>query len=79
LTDHEHRLQYHCHKGATGEYIGQFVELPGVIVHAPTKEAIKTRLMEALEAYFDAFPAEHERISRESGDKPIVDEVLIRH
>ena len=78
MTDHEHHLQYHCHKSITDEYIGQFVEIPGVIVHAPTKEGIKTLLVEALDAYFDAFPTEHERISKELGDKPIVDEVVVR-
>ncbi|MGB7952573.1 MAG: hypothetical protein WCF23_01225 [Candidatus Nitrosopolaris sp.] len=77
--NHEHHLQYHSHKGVTGEYIGQLVDIPEVIVHAPTKEGIKILLLEALEVYFDAFPTEHARIDRElSADKPTIDEIVVR-
>jgi hypothetical protein len=75
--NHEHHLQYHCHKGVTGEYIGQLVEIPEVIVHAPTKERIKPLLLKALDAYFDAFPTEHDRINQKT-EKPIIDEVVAR-
>ncbi|MFY9798009.1 MAG: hypothetical protein WAK17_08025 [Candidatus Nitrosopolaris sp.] len=74
--EHEHHLQYHCHRGVTGEYIGQFVEFPRVIVHAPTKEEVKTRIIHAFHAYLKAFPKEHDRIS-ELKDAPIMDEVVI--
>jgi predicted RNase H-like HicB family nuclease len=60
---HEHHLTYHCHQGVTGEYIGQVVEYPDVIVHASTKEKLKEEILDALNAYLEAFPEQHEKLS----------------
>ena len=60
---HEHHLNYHCHQGVTGEYIGQVVEYPEVIVHAPTKEKLKEEILEALKAYLEAFRDQHQKLS----------------
>lgn len=76
---HEHHLHYHCHKGVTGEYIGYFFDLPGVMVHASTKEGIEEELHKALSAYFDAFPEEHTRIAKETdAEKPVVQDLVIK-
>ena len=74
--NHEHHLQYHSHKGVTGEYIGQLVEIPEVIVHAPTKEGIKELISEALNVYLIAFPTEHDKIATEN---PTLDEIIVNH
>lgn len=77
---HEHHLYYHCHKGVTGEYIGYFFDFPGVIVHSSTKEGIKEELHKALDAYFDAFPEEHDRLTKETGTrKPEIQDLVIRY
>jgi predicted RNase H-like HicB family nuclease len=58
----EHRmLPYHLHKGVTGEYVGWLAEIPEVIVHSSTKEGIKKSLYQAMDAYFSAFPEEHDK------------------
>ena len=59
---HEHHMAYHCHKGVTGEYIGQMVEIPEIIVHASSKEKLKEEIIDAMNAYFDAFPDQHDNI-----------------
>lgn len=74
--NHEHHLQYHSHKGVAGEHIGQLVEIPEVIVHAPTKESVKELLLETLNVYLKAFPTEHEKIATEN---PTLDEIIVRH
>ncbi len=78
-TLHEHHLQYHCHKGVTGEFIAQIVEVPEIIVHAPTKEAVKIMIKDAFNAYLNAFPEEHDKIFKEiESEQPTVEEVVVK-
>ena len=75
---HEHHLSYHCHKGVTGEYIGQMVEIPEIIVHAITKEELKGEITDAMNAYFDAFPDQHEKIFKNNNTTEI-EKITIKH
>jgi predicted RNase H-like HicB family nuclease len=75
-TPHDHHLNYHCHQGVTGEYIGQVVDYPEVIAHAPTKEKLKEEIRDALKAYFQAFPDQHQKLSERKTETEI-EEVII--
>lgn len=56
-------LTYRVHKGITDMYIGKMVEIPRVIVYSETKEGLKSKIHEALKAYFQAFPEETKFVS----------------
>jgi predicted RNase H-like HicB family nuclease len=76
---HEHRLQYHCHKGATGEYIGQLVDLPGVIAHANTREKLKREITDATLAYLQAFPEDDAKLTKHlAKTKKLIEQVTVR-
>ena len=75
---HEHHMTYHCHKGLTGEYIGQMVEIPEIIVHASSKEKLGQEIYDAMNAYFDAFPDQHEKIFENNGITE-VKQITIKH
>jgi predicted RNase H-like HicB family nuclease len=76
---HSDHIHYYLHKGPkTGEYIGQCVELPGVIFHAPTEEGLQVKLNEALEAYYEAFPEEHDKLPKVE-NKMKMEMVEVRH
>ena len=77
---HEHHLHYFLHKGKkTGEYIGQCKELPGVIAHSSTEDGIKDEMDKALDAYFDAFPKEHDKLVAEPVNEITMKEIIVTH
>jgi predicted RNase H-like HicB family nuclease len=77
-VQHEHRLQYHCHRGATGEYIGQMVELPGVIAHAETREKLKKAILDATIAYLQAFPEEDSKLTKHALKSKEIEQITVR-
>ena len=58
---HEHHLIIEVQKGVNNIFIGQLREIPSIIVQAKTKQQLVKKIEEAFDAYFDAFPEEHDK------------------
>lgn len=61
-SGHNHDITLKIVKGVTGVYVAQVGEIPGIIVQAETKEKLVNELKKSLALYFEAFPAEHDKI-----------------
>jgi predicted RNase H-like HicB family nuclease len=69
---HEHHLTCHVHKGkVTGIYIGKLKEIPGIIAYANTKEELHKKINEAMTAYFQAFPKQHDIIFKDKTEESV--------
>jgi hypothetical protein len=64
-----HALSLKCiiTKGeVTDVYIGQIEGFPGITAYGKTKQELKTKLLESVNAYFSAFPEEVEVADKRS-------------
>jgi predicted RNase H-like HicB family nuclease len=64
---HPHDITLKITKGVTGVYVGQVVEIPGIIVQAETQEQLIEEFKKSLDLYFTAFPEEHDKIFHADG------------
>jgi hypothetical protein len=63
---HAHHLNCYIDRGKqTGIYIGKLKEIPGIVVYSKNKDEIIEKIHEAVSAYFDAFPKQHDIIFKE--------------
>jgi hypothetical protein len=69
--NHKHVIKVSIENGINNVLIGQAVEIPSLIVQAKTKKLLMKEMVKAFNAYFDAFPEEHDKVFHGSKQKSL--------
>lgn len=76
---HTHSLTLKITKGVTGVHIAQVMEIPGIIVQAESKAKLENELKKSLDLYFEAFPAEHDKIFHDAEYQRLEVPIIVTH